>query len=303
MSSVIPAFRSLFGGLWSDINNANEVIDGKLSLGYISAEQADQLKFWVENGYLIIKNAVPSELIDEVNSDIDLAWNGGMPSLWVEHWANQLYNFDPVRKELREKPHKLLDLYSESESTRKAIFSKPILDFLTLIFDRKPMAFQSLSFWWGSRQPIHQDSAYVICDSPMEFVASWIALEDIHPDSGALEYYEGSHRMKEFLFQGSSKGMPPGDPDGKRFLDSIHEQAEVMGLKRKKLLINKGDALIWSADLAHGGSQNVTPGISRRSHVTHYCPVSNRPQYFGKNHDDAPIKHDQNSYYCYQARK
>ena len=57
MSSSIPTYRSAFGGLWPDMSNAREVIQDKLSLDLISTDQADQLTDWVENGYVIIKNA------------------------------------------------------------------------------------------------------------------------------------------------------------------------------------------------------------------------------------------------------
>src|SRR5579859_2673048 len=35
------------------------------------------------------------------------------------------------------------------------------------------LAFQSLGFYYGSQQPLHQDSAFVRVNSPLEFVASW----------------------------------------------------------------------------------------------------------------------------------
>jgi ectoine hydroxylase-related dioxygenase (phytanoyl-CoA dioxygenase family) len=35
----------------------------------------------------------------------------------------------------------------------------------------------------------------------------------------------------------------------------------------------KGDVLIWSADLALGGSKNPRAGVTRRSLVSHYCPT------------------------------
>jgi ectoine hydroxylase-related dioxygenase (phytanoyl-CoA dioxygenase family) len=36
----------------------------------------------------------------------------------------------------------------------------------------------------------------------MRLVASWVALEDIQPDSGELEYYIGSHTLDDYLFDG-----------------------------------------------------------------------------------------------------
>jgi hypothetical protein len=46
--------------------------------------------------------------------------------------------------------------------------------FLGLLFERPPLAFQSLLFRWGSEQEMHQDAAYVVLRSPMELVGCWI---------------------------------------------------------------------------------------------------------------------------------
>lgn len=70
------------------------------------------------------------------------------------------------------------------------------------MFERPAVGFQSLYFRWGSQQAVHQDTAFVKVSSPMEFAASWIALEDIKSGSGELEYYIGSHRLDDYCFTG-----------------------------------------------------------------------------------------------------
>ena len=264
-NATTRAYRSRFGGLWTDLSHAPSLVRGKLDRGLIPEEQGKQLEHWIEHGYVVIPKAVSDEVVDLVNADLESAWRGEGPSLWIEHFENGRILVEPIRPDLQHKPHKLLDIYAVSDASRRTIFSRPILDFLALVFGRPPMAFQSLSFLRGTGQPIHQDSAYVLVSSPMEFAASWIALEDVRPDSGALEYYAGSHRMKEYLFQGKYKSMPEHDPDHQRYLDSLHEQAQEMGLSREKFFPRKGDALIWCADLAHGGSKDIAPGSTRRS--------------------------------------
>ena len=79
-----------------------------------------------------------------------------------------------------------------------------VMEFLSAVFEDKPKAFQSLYFWKGSEQPIHKDTAYVKVDNePMQLTASWLALEDVHANTGELEYYIGSHRAPDYLFGGS----------------------------------------------------------------------------------------------------
>ena len=298
----LPAFRSRFGGFWTDLGNAGQLLQAKLELGTITESQADQLAFWIEHGYLVIDDAVPGDVIDRVNEDVERAWRGGLPSVWVEHWEDHKLLVEPVGPEFKDKPNKLLDLFVGSVITRQAMFAEPIREFLSLVFERPPMAFQSLSFLRGTGQPIHQDTAYVVVDSPMELAASWIALEDVTPGSGPLEYYDGSHRIPEFLFDGKQRNIPEGSTEHESFLRHLHEQALHLGLERKSLRAKKGGALIWSADLAHGGSQDITEGSSRRSLVTHYCPAGVRPAYFSYTRHTDPIPHDTGAYYCHMLR-
>ena len=76
-----------------------------------------------------------------------------------------------------------------------------------MIFDDSPLLFQSLSFEKGSQQGMHQDTAYIVVDSPLELAASWIALQDVEPGSGELMYYEGSHRLPEYLSSVASSSI------------------------------------------------------------------------------------------------
>src|SRR2546429_9350110 len=96
------------------------------------------------------------------------------------------------------------------------VFAAAAMCFIKLIFERPVLAHQSLFFFKGSQQPIHQDTAFVRVSSPMELVASWTALEDIQPGSGELIYYPKSHQFPEFLFGGEYKWVFPGcnDLDG-----------------------------------------------------------------------------------------
>jgi hypothetical protein len=52
------------------------------------------------------------------------------------------------------------------------LFTTPsLIRFLRLIFDADPLLFQSLNFDQGSQQGLHQDTAYVVVNRPMELAA------------------------------------------------------------------------------------------------------------------------------------
>jgi ectoine hydroxylase-related dioxygenase (phytanoyl-CoA dioxygenase family) len=187
---------------------------------------------------------------------------------------------------------KLLDYHAFSENARTATAAPRVVEFLTAIFETKPKAFQSLTFWKGSQQPIHKDTAYVQVDgAPMIIAASWLALEDIESGTGELEYYVGSHRGPEFLFGGEHKWKSFAPQDHKKFLQSLHDDAEKYGFKKGSFLAKEGDVLIWHADLAHGGSEIQKPGRTRQSLVTHFTSENHDPPY-QKACQRTPVEHN-----------
>jgi ectoine hydroxylase-related dioxygenase (phytanoyl-CoA dioxygenase family) len=185
------------------------------------------------------------------------------------------------------------DIYVYYESARRALFADPILHFLRLIFSGNPTLLQSLTFDKGSQQGIHQDTTYVVIDPPLALAASWIALEDVQPGAGELVYYDGSHRLKDFLFSGKYKcwhserdGIEQHDENA----NALPGRCEAAGLELKRLLAKQGDVLIWSGNLAHGGSKVVDDDLSRRSLIGHYCPEWAVPRYFDQFPDHAALR-------------
>jgi hypothetical protein len=83
-----PRFPSRFGGMWVDLSNAHQVVDGKLELGHATAEEARLLHAFIDDGYVILPKAVPVALLDDLEKDIVRAKQGAFESVYVEHWAN-----------------------------------------------------------------------------------------------------------------------------------------------------------------------------------------------------------------------
>ena len=60
--------------------------------------------------------------------------------------------------------------------------------------------------------------------------------------------------------------------------------------------------VIWSADLAHGGSEYSDASTTRRSLVTHYCPADTHPMYFHYGDHSAKIPWGERSFYCFTEK-
>ena len=67
------------------------------------------------------------------------------------------------------------------------------------------MPFQQLLFQVTNGHQWHQDTAYVVVDTPTLLVATWIALQDIEEGSGELAYYDRSHRLPHYIFSNGKK--------------------------------------------------------------------------------------------------
>ncbi len=265
------------------MNNALEVVQGKLDLGVIDSKEAERLKGFIENGYAVLPGAVPGRHVRRLNRDIDKVWAGEMPDTWVGCNEDGRSCTRKVRAGDQDQAGlsvRLLDQYETLESMRRVMFNDTIARFLQLIFERPALAHQSLTFHRGSKQPMHRDTAFVRLSSPMELAAAWIALEDVKEHSGELEYYPKSHLYRDFLFEGKYKWLPPGCNEGEQFYSDLKEQARLAGTTAVKFRPNAGDVFIWSADLAHGGSSYTNDHLTRKSLVVHYCPLNVDPMYY-----------------------
>lgn len=275
------AYFSRFGGLWTDRHDAGAEVERRLEAGLISQADAEQLRSWMTHGYVILERAVDPAACDRLRADLDRAFAEGDERLLVRSPAHE--GFEPLTAGVDTERARVLDVYAFYESARAALFSEPIARFLTLVFDDAPVLFQSLTFEKGSQQALHQDTAFVVTTSPLEFAASWIALEDIQPGSGELVYLDGSHRAPEYLYGGRHKHWDAerdGEGEHDEWRRQLYADAERMGLQERTFLPRKGDVLIWSADLAHGGSPVADPSLTRKSLVGHYCPNRVDPFYF-----------------------
>jgi hypothetical protein len=272
---------SRFGGLWIDRADWMDQLAFKHRKGEMDDQTVLQVFRFVRDGYLVIPGAVPLRMIAALNDDIDRVWRNPPPGLQIETFEpDGKMSYIPPDLRWREGRTKLLDLFTVSEISRRVTAAPATMRFLSTIFADKPKAFQQLTFWRGSQQAMHKDTAYVKIDTnPLALAATWLALEDVQPGTGELEYYVGSQRAPDFLFGGVSKWMENFTAEHERFLASLHEDAEKYGHRRSAFHGKAGDVLIWHGDLAHGGTPITRPNATRRSLVTHFTGAGEEPFY------------------------
>ncbi|MGH8490066.1 MAG: phytanoyl-CoA dioxygenase family protein [Gammaproteobacteria bacterium] len=186
-------------------------------------------------------------------------------------------------KELDGPGLKLNHMHTHSLAAAKLSLTREVCQFLEAIFDGAPTALQSLTFSRGSQQPIHVDYPYVNAQSRLPYLAaSWIPLEDVHPDSGPLAYYPGGHKPEVSGFFDWGGGSITKQKDSPRnsmqFAQFLTERMQAAMINPVTYCPRKGDVLIWHANLPHGGTRINDSAHTRRSLVTHYTASQFYPE-------------------------
>lgn len=234
---------------------------------FTNSETAE-IKQFAEQGYLIIDPQI--EDIDEIA--VDLRDNVPYP----------IHNGRPHNR--------VQDYWSQNASVRSLACLPKVLETLELLYQRRPIPFQTLNFPVGTEQRTHSDTIHFNSIPERWMCGVWVALEDIDEDNGPLHYYPGSQKLP--VYATHDFGMSPQDYSDLSesyplYEDAIAEILEASNFERVELKLKKGQALIWDANLLHGGSPIRDANRTRLTQVTHY--VFEGCAYYGALQSDIPL--------------
>lgn len=164
------------------------------------------------------------------------------------------------------------DAWRFDEDVHAVAANPAILGLLTKLYGRRAFPFQTLNFPAGTQQALHTDSVH-FSSIPERFMCGvWLAMEDVGPDSGPLTYVPGSHRWPVL-----SNVMIGRRGWQSKLRSAQHPYTEAWNAliaaekaQQETFEARKGQALIWCANLLHGGARRKDPGLTRWSQVTHY---------------------------------
>lgn len=235
----------------------------------------EQRKFWRENGYLVLPKMFDETRLDQINSLVDQLWasrkNSNNPlviDIFIGTPNEKRILFRDAPDEARRHPYKLNDLFLESELVRETITYPTLCRVVADLLEGDPLVCNSLTFERSSQQRFHFDTFYMAPPVLNRMVASWVALEDCHENSGPLVYYPGSHLIPPYYFSDGRLYQIGNEMDAfDRYIDSEIKNRD---LKSTTFPARKGDVLIWHAQLYHGGSPIKDMSLTRKSLVTHY---------------------------------
>ncbi len=208
-----------------------------------------QIASFHQKGYLIADFSLDTAMLDAIVNQ-------------VQPLYPQEYQLNPTL------PARVQDAWKDVDEVRQLATHKTISSALEQLFGRKSLPFQTLNFPIGTRQFTHSDTVHFNSIPGNFMVGVWVALEDIDEDNGPLLYYPGSHLLHEYSMQ--DFGLKPGYHNYAKYEECIQEVVEKEKLEPEYGTIKKGEALIWHANLLHGGAPQKDLGRTRQSQVTHY---------------------------------
>ena len=240
---------------WFDRPDAAARLAAKRREGRVSAEEEATLRQFIERGYAVLPVPLDDALLARLDRDLDDAIARKVDG--YEYGTSQ----------------RVRNLHLRYGAVNELWRHPAVMRYLELIFEVPARACQTLTYVFGSQQGAHQDTIHLTPFPQGYMCGVWVALEDVKPDSGELEVYEGTHRLPRVYMNGS--GCPKVlDDDWSRFDHTVAQRWRDLLQEARPTKVTyrpkRGTILIWHENLMHAGGVRLDTSLSRRSIVSHY---------------------------------
>lgn len=218
--------------------------------------------FWQQNGFFLLNNFISHQLLDAYAARYE-----------ADNGAGNLYGYLSGTQYMAIPEIKHICLYAPLTEILDGLIGEPMG--LSL----------NLCAWVSSERNWHQDDYLNPPDVNGHYLACWIALDDIHPDSGVFQFVPGSHKWPVMrgekvraMLTHEEQAHDRWPKKAERFVNKLYdEEIERRGAEIMSVDLKKGDVLIWHSWLVHRGSAPKTPGMERRALIAHYSGIHHRP--------------------------
>lgn len=249
---------------WLDRPDAEEAIDRALSDGRLTEDEAVIAREYARDGVTVIKGVFTSAQLDRTWAAYERALADGTVAVPAE----------PV-DETDQHPGRALNAHAAIPEVEALLRDEHVLGIAGMLLGVAVRPFQTIIGHKGSQQRDHSDSIHMTTYPLGYLLATWTAFEDIHEDAGPLVYYPGSHRLP-YVFA-NDVGISAEDfrvsgyrTYHERYEPAVAELVERHELTKRSFYANKGDVLVWHANLIHGGSPRRDLQWTRKALVCHY---------------------------------
>lgn len=216
------------------------------------------IKEWRETGVVHLNKFLPDELIEEY---CELRKQHRAANGWVCITPYMYF------KELRD-----ICLYPPLMRIMRSLIGHPMGLHL------------NLTGWVTTTRAWHMDDYLNPPHVNSHYTAVWMALDDIHPDSGPFQYVPGSHSWPLLRREKIWAHMTPEEKSTDAWpakservcIPAFEEYIQRTGSEVVTYLPKKGDVLIWHGRLCHQGSLANVPGMRRKALIAHYSSINHR---------------------------
>lgn len=229
---------------------------------------SERRRFYQNNGYMIVRNLIPTRQLDRVFADIERVFSQQASRLGADQAINaDRDSFSRVATALFKADQAVYLAAAKLAQYTVSVHRLSLCDEILAVLDDLGLAFPALStrqvlhFMADSlripggyhKTPPHQDWRSI--QGSLDGVIVWVPFCDVGKDNYPLEIIPGSHRL----------GLLPSaeDPFGHRVADGVIDEAAFSPLE-----VSKGDAVFFSTFLVHRtgdkGGKNVRVAASFR---------------------------------------
>ena len=262
--------------LWIDEADAAQKIAASEAPDFVKQAALDI----AEHGFAILRGVHDPALCSAVTDD-------------YHRWVAANESYAGTQRDDLGRQKRLVNFHHASENALKIGMNPALLAVQDFLFGHKTAIYTSLTFQFGTLQPVHRDVPHFATWPDNYFFGVWTALEDIDPDAGPLFYHPGAHRWQvdhHAILDRLVAQHPEKTPQElyelalQGYYGVVIEEAPNYG-QPVLAQMNKGDVAIWHAQTPHGGSMARNPLLSRWSIVFHNTPeqvqVHHHDRYFG----------------------
>ena len=218
-------------------------------------------KKYNKDGYVVIDLKISKKDLEKTIQDI-----------------SALANAEDVKKNPKiyhyNKNPRIVEGYKKFKSIKNLCKNKKIIDLLKYFYEKTPVPINSINFIRGTDQPLHSDYIHFSSMPHKYLCAAWIALEKTDDKNGAIVVVPGSHKFNLIDYSLFKLKTPTSMQELSKFY-KIYEKYVSKLIKSKKiktktLKLKPGQAVIWAANLLHGGKKIIDQSRTRFSQVVHY---------------------------------
>ena len=212
-SISIPWFESIF---------ANKILNNQKN---INSDLKKKTKFFIDNGYLIIKNVIDDKFINSLVTD------------FYEIINSKEYKKNPKYFHYNSSP-RIIEGWKQSKYIKKLCFQTKVISFLDFVYAKKPVPISTINFLKGTEQPLHSDYIHFGSSPELYLAGAWYALENVDDTNGPLIICPKSHKLSTVDFTDLNLKIPKSTNELKAnytvYEDYLEEIIKEKKLKKKK---------------------------------------------------------------------